>query len=137
VDTLEVVRKEAFNKYEKAIKMLTPYLKTHHQGKRIGVVQRIIPDSSLGSLNHITNLTLKDLLNRKPKRIINILAKRLVVAAIKGSFNILLKKCGYKDINLIKRAYPNNFVKDSEEIPDQKNGLKKEFKQLNNASLPT
>jgi hypothetical protein len=61
VDPLEVVRKEAFAKYKKSIKMLTPYLKTHYQGKRIEVVQHIIPVSSLGSLNHIAYLTLKDL----------------------------------------------------------------------------
>jgi hypothetical protein len=36
---------------------------------------------------------------------------KLVVAEIKGSFNICLKKCCYKDINLIKRADPNNRVK--------------------------
>jgi hypothetical protein len=87
VDTLEVVRPEVYNKYEKAIKMLTPYMKDYHQGKRIEVVQHIIPVSSLGSLNHATYLMLKELLNHKPKRIINIWAKRLV-AAITGSFNI-------------------------------------------------
>jgi hypothetical protein len=69
-------------------------------------------------LNHITYLTLKDLLNQKPKRIITIWAKRLVVAAIKGSYNIWLKKCGYKDINLIQRADPNNLVKELEEFPN-------------------
>jgi hypothetical protein len=118
VDTLEVVRREAYNNEEKAIRMLTSYLKTYHQGKRIEVVQHIIPVSSLGSLNHATYLTLKDLLNHEPKRIINIWAKRLVVAAIKGSFNIWLKKCVYRDINLIKRADPNNLVKDLEEFPN-------------------
>jgi hypothetical protein len=123
VDTLETVRKEAFNKYDKAIKALTPYMKTHYQGKRIEIVQHIIPVSSLGSLNHITYLTLKDLLSHKPKKIINIWAKRLVVAAIKGSFRLWLKKCGYKDINLVKRADPNNLVKNSEEEPDGKRWL--------------
>jgi hypothetical protein len=77
VDTLEVVRKKAYNKYEKAIKMLTPYMKDYHQVKRIEVVPHIIPVSSLGSLNHATYLALKDLLNHKPKRIVNIWAKRL------------------------------------------------------------
>jgi hypothetical protein len=76
-DTLEKVRKEAFFKYEKAIKALTPKLKNEYGGRRIGVVQHIIPVSSLGSLNHITYLTLKELLNHKPKRIINIWAKRI------------------------------------------------------------
>jgi hypothetical protein len=66
---------------------------------------------------------LKELLNHKPKKIINIWAKRLVVAAIKGSFSIWLKKCGYKDINIIKRADPINLVKNSEETPDQKRWL--------------
>jgi hypothetical protein len=111
VDTLKVVRREASNRYEKAIEALTPYLKTHYQGKRIEVVQHIIPVSLLGSLNHITYLALKDLSNHKPKRIINIWAKKLVVVTIKGSFSIWPKKCGYKDINLIKRADPNNLVK--------------------------
>jgi hypothetical protein len=113
-DTLESVRRNAYNKYEKAIKALTPYMKTQIGTRRIEVIQHIIPVSSLGSLNHITYLTLKDLLNKKPKRIINIWAKRLVVAAIKGSYNIWLKKCGYKDINLIQRADPNNLVKNLE-----------------------
>jgi hypothetical protein len=117
-DTLETVRRNAYNKYEKALTALTPYLKTHHNGRRIEVIQHIIPVSSLGSLNHITYLTLKDLLNHKPKRTITIWAKRLVVAAIKGSYNIWLKKCGYKNINLIKRADPNNLVKDPEEFPN-------------------
>jgi hypothetical protein len=74
-DTLETVRRNAYNKYEKAIKALTPYLKTHHNGRRIEVIQHIIPVSSLGSLNHISYLTLKDLLNQKPKRTITIWAK--------------------------------------------------------------
>jgi hypothetical protein len=98
--------------------MLTPRLKDFHQEKRIEVVQHIIPVLSLGSLNHITYLTLKDLLNHKPKRIIIIWAKRLVVAAIRGSFNIWLKKCGHKDIHLIKRAYPNNLMKYLDIFPD-------------------
>jgi hypothetical protein len=94
--------------------MLIPYLKIHHQGRRIEVVQHIIQVSSLDSLSHITYLTLKDHLNHKPKRIINIWAKRLVVAAIKGSFSIWLKKWGYKYVNLIKRTDPNNLVRDLE-----------------------
>jgi hypothetical protein len=57
-DTLETVRRNAFNKYKKAIEALTPYLKTHINGRRIEVIQHIIPISSLGSLNHITYLTL-------------------------------------------------------------------------------
>jgi hypothetical protein len=60
---------------EKAIKMLTPDLKDFHHRKRIKVVQHTIPVSSLGFLKHITYLTLKDLLNCKPKRIINIWEK--------------------------------------------------------------
>jgi hypothetical protein len=38
---------------------------------------------------------IRKILNTKVKKTINIWGKRLVVAALKGSFAIWLKKCGY------------------------------------------
>jgi hypothetical protein len=48
------------------------------------------------------------------------MTKRLIVAAIKGCFNIWLKKCGYKDMDLSKRAGPNKLITDLEEFSNGK-----------------
>jgi hypothetical protein len=48
-------------------------------------------------------------LGKKHMKVIDIWTKRLVVAGRKGSYNIWLKKCGYKDITLrIDRQHDPN-----------------------------
>jgi hypothetical protein len=56
------------------------------------------------------------LLGTRAKSVIDIWCKRLVVAGIKGSYNIWLKRCGYKDIILKDREHDPNDVVDNLEV---------------------
>jgi hypothetical protein len=56
------------------------------------------------------------------------LGKRLVAAAIKGSYNIWFKRCGYKDktLNIDTRHDPNSIVDQFEAHDDE------EMSKINN-----
>jgi hypothetical protein len=64
---------------------------------RIIIRYHIIAVGSLGAFDQNSKEELERILNTKVKKTINIWGKRLVVAALKGSFAIWLKKCGYNN----------------------------------------
>jgi hypothetical protein len=59
---------------------------------------------------------MEKLLGTRAKSVIDIWCKRLVVAGIKGSYNIWLKICGYKDIILKDNEHDPNDVVDNLEV---------------------
>jgi hypothetical protein len=60
---------------------------------------------------------LEKLLGKKTKKVKDIWCKRLIVAGIKGSYNIWMKKCGYTDITLnIDRQHDPNIQVDRLEV---------------------
>jgi hypothetical protein len=79
---------------------------------RLTIETHVIPVSSLGSLDKWCRNEMEKLLGSKSKQVIDIWCKRLVVAALKGSYSIWLKRCGYKDVNLAegRRHDPNEPV---------------------------
>jgi hypothetical protein len=64
---------------------------------RIVIRYHIIAVSWLGAFDQNSKEELGRILNTKVKKTINIWGKRLVVAALKGSFAIWLKKCRYNN----------------------------------------
>jgi intracellular sulfur oxidation DsrE/DsrF family protein len=86
------VRNRAVGKYNRAIEGISKYMKYHIDGARVEIVGHVLAISSLGSFDYNAKIELRMLLNTKVKSVINIWAKRLIVAAIKGSYNIWLKR---------------------------------------------
>jgi hypothetical protein len=133
-NTLTEGRRLAYSKYNKAIGAMQPYLKDKMNMARLTMERHIIVISSSDSLDKDCRIAIEKLLGTRTKSVIDIWCKRLVVAAIKGSHNIWLKRCGYKDIILKDNEYdPNEAVNKLEVFDGEQDGLKKERKPLKKA----
>jgi hypothetical protein len=86
--TIDECRRKAWRKYKDAIILLQPNVKDTIDHGRVIIEPHIIAVSSLGAFDKDSTHQLSEILETKTKKIIHIWRKRLVVAALKGSFNI-------------------------------------------------
>jgi hypothetical protein len=82
-------------KYKKGVEILYENMKNEIKHKRVIIQWHVIAVSSLSAFDKYLKEELERILGAKVKKTINILGKRLIVAALKRSFAIWLKKCGY------------------------------------------
>jgi hypothetical protein len=99
-NTFNEVRNNATRKYERAENALQKYLKYKYHRARLEIVSHIIAISNLGSLDKECRFRLEKFLGKKTKKVIDIWRKMLIVPAMKESYNIWMKKYGYKDLTL-------------------------------------
>jgi hypothetical protein len=72
---------------------MQPCLKDKINMARLTMERHIIAVLSLGSSDSLCRISMEKLKGSKSKKVIDIWCKRRVVAAIKGSYNIWLKRC--------------------------------------------
>jgi hypothetical protein len=94
-NTVKKVNFTAANKFQKAQAELEHHLKPSFDGFQIKVESDILGVSSLGAFYQFATNTLENILETKSKKTISIWGRRIVIATIKGSFDIWLKKSGW------------------------------------------
>jgi hypothetical protein len=92
INTMKKVYFTAANKYQKAQAELEHHLKPSLDGFQNRVESDILVVSSLGAFTQNATTTLENILETKSNKTIRIWGRRIVTAAIKGSFDIWLKK---------------------------------------------
>jgi hypothetical protein len=102
IHTADKVYWKAWHIYEEVRRTITSKFKPMHNGRTIQIKTHILCVWSLGAFDKKATLALSNILNTNTKRIISMWGKRIVVAAIKGSFNIWMKKNGWT--NFVDRA---------------------------------
>jgi small nuclear ribonucleoprotein (snRNP)-like protein len=107
VNTMKKVYWDAANKYQKAQTELEHHLKPNYDGFQIKVESNISVVSSLGAFNQFANVALENIMETKSKKTISIWGRRIVAEALKGSFDIWLKKNGWTSF-VQKRSFNIN-----------------------------
>jgi hypothetical protein len=97
IDTEDKVYWKAWHKYEDVRKVIQSKLKPTFNGRIIQVKIHILCVSFLGAFNQKATTELSYILETNTRKIISMWGKRIVAPAIKGSFNIWLKKNGWSN----------------------------------------